>query len=112
MNYKFLTSLVFLLLITVSDSAVAESVLRFNPFQQPDMKLERTDAGRKSSNALKLRGTVVDGEDSMVNINGKFYRLDEMVSGYRVVNIESGKVTLHRGVNETVLTLNDDKTLR
>jgi hypothetical protein len=111
MNYRLLTGLFFLLLIT--GSAVAESVLRFNPFQQPDMALEKNNASKNVNNTLKLRGTVVDGEDSIVNIDGKFYRLDEKVSGYRVVNIESGKVTLHRGVNETVLTLNDDdKTLR
>ncbi len=112
MRYKLLTSLFIFMLITVNGSAAAESVLRFNPFQQPDLELEKNNAGRGVNNQLKLRGTVVDGEDSMVNIDGKFYRLDEKVSGYRVVYIESGKVILHRGVNQTVLTLNDDKKLR
>lgn len=112
MNYKPLTSLTFMVLITVSHNAVAESALRFNPFQQPDTESEKNGAGKKASNDLTLRGTVIDGADSMVNIGGEFFRLNQEVAGYRVVRIESGRVTLHRGVNETVLTLNDDKTIR
>jgi len=110
MKYKPLTGLTFLLLIAVYGNAIAEGGLRFNPFQQPDMELERQQAGagRKAGNELKLRGTVVDGADSLVNIDGKFYRLNQEISGYRVIRIESGKVTLHRGINETVLTLNDE----
>lgn len=90
-------------LLTVSDNAFASDELRFNPFRQPDVALEKISSG----NELKLRGTVIDGKDSMVNIGGEFYRLNQEVSGYRVVRIERGKVTLQRGVNEMVLTLNE-----
>jgi hypothetical protein len=107
-----LTNTAFLALSTVSSYTVAENILRFNPFQQPDMRLDKASFNREVGNDLKLRGTVIDGSDSMVNIGGEFYRLNQEVDGYRIVRIESGKVTLHRGVNETVLTLNDDKTLR
>jgi hypothetical protein len=58
---------------------------------------------------MKLRGTVIDGQDSLVNISGKFYRLNQEVAGYRVIRINSASVTLRRGGNETVLTLNDDE---
>ncbi len=102
----------FFTLISVSSNTGAQGVLRFNPFHKPDMASEQTSAGRKAGNELKLRGTVIDGADSMVNIGGEFYRLNQEVAGYRVVRIEDGKVTLHRGVNETVLTLNNDKKIR
>jgi len=112
MKYRLLACLTFIIAVALSSNAVAENVLRFNPFQQSDMEEENLNAGTKSNSPLKLRGTVVDGEDSMANIDGKFYRLDEKVSGYRVIDIQSGKVTLHRGFIETVLTLNDDKKIR
>lgn len=109
MNSRLINSLTFIVLLTLSNYTEAETVLRFNPFQQPDIDAEKLNTGRKSNSPLKLRGTVVDGEESMANIDGKFYRLDEKVSGYRVIDIKSGEVVLHRGLIETVLTLNDDK---
>lgn len=112
MNHKLLIVTVVLILSTASESVIAENVLKYNPFQRPSLEFEKNNTSRGVNNQLKLRGTVVDGEDSMVNIDGKFYRLDEKVSGYRVVYIESGKVILHRGVNQTILTLNDDKKTR
>ena len=92
----------------VSGGVIAESELRFNPFEQPNIEAELTDSENKTGNELKLRGTLIDGDDSLVNIGGEFYRLNQEVSGYRVLRIDSGKVTLRRGVNETVLTLKDD----
>ncbi len=102
-----LTSLCFFMLSSVSNNMLADSDLKFNPFHRPDIESEKIAA----SNKLKLRGTVIDGNDSMVNIGGVFYRLNQEVAGYRIVRIESGQVTLHHGVKETVLTLNDDVKL-
>lgn len=98
------------LLVTVFyGNASAADYLRYNPFEEPDMEADLMQANTFGGNELKLRGTVMDGGDSMVNINGDFYRLDQDVSGYRVIRIESGKVTLRRGSHETVLTLNDEE---
>ena len=110
-KHKAATMLIGMLLLPVCDVVMAAELLKFNPFQPPDMNDEplHTNASAGVVNEFKLRGTVIDGDASMVNIDGEFYRLNEEVSGYRVAHIESGKVILLRGVNETVLTINDDK---
>jgi len=92
-----------------SDNAKALDTLRYNPFEQPDMSAGPLRKNVNEGNEMKLRGTVIDGQDSLVNISGKFYRLNQEVAGYRVIRINSASVTLRRGGNETVLTLNDDE---
>ena len=100
-----------LTLMAVCVNAPASEVLRYNPFEQPDMNsVDRGGPGTTTTAAgMELRGTLVDGQDSMANIDGEYYRLNHEVSGYRIVRIESGSVTLHRAGNETVLTLRDDE---
>lgn len=91
-------------------NATAAEMLMHNPFEQPDILEGRSQmADTRASAKLELRGTVMDGDDSVANIDGEYYRLDQEVSGYRVVRIESGSVTLSRSGNETVLTLYKDE---
>jgi hypothetical protein len=96
---------------TAGANAFANEMLRYNPFEQPEMSdVKRGKPGAKTAAAsMELRGTVVDGKDSLANIDGDYYRLNYEVSGYRVVRIDNGSVTLSRGDNETVLTLHDDE---
>ena len=99
-----------LLVMTLAASAVvadASEMLRHNPFERPDQFGGQAGSAVNASGEMKLRGTVVDGHHSLVNIDGEYYRLQEEVSGYRVVQIESGSVTLRRGEIEMVLTLKD-----
>ena len=104
-------ALIGLVLLAFSSLATATEFLRFNPFEEPalDAGLLQANANKSAGNALQLRGTVIDSDDSMVNIDGKFYRLNQEVSGYRVTRIESGSVTLQRGANETVLKIKNDE---
>ena len=99
------------LLAMFSMNTVAYEMLRHNPFEQPGMDDGVwTKAGSAAATGnLELRGTVVDGPDSMANISGGFYRLNHEVSGYRVIQIETGSVTLSRGGIETILTLHNDE---
>jgi len=100
-----------LALAVFSVNAFSSEVLRYNPFEQPDM----TDAawGTPGSTtavaSMELRGTLIDGRDSMANIDGEYYRLNHEVSGYRVIRIESGRVTLSRAGIQKVLTLHNDQ---
>lgn len=100
----------FLCLCAVCETVMASDVLRFNPFEKPGMHsgMSQMNAINGTGNHFKLRGTVMDGQDSMANISGEFYRLNEEVYGYRISRIESGKVTLRRGESKTVLTLDDE----
>ena len=96
---------------TIGAHAFASEMLRYNPFEQPEMReASRSKPGATMAAAsMELRGTVVDGQDSLANIDGEYYRLNHEVSGYRVVRIDNGSVTLSRGDNELVLTLHEDE---
>ncbi len=99
-----------LLIVTGVDlSAGGSDVLRYNPFEQPDANSgwSHRDASKMVETKMILRGTVMDGNDSLVNISGKFYRLNQDVSGYRITNIKGTSVLLKRGNNEMVLMIND-----
>ena len=104
-----MTGLIFMALAVISFNAKALDVLNHNPFERPDMKANLLQSNANQANAMKLRGTVIDGQDSLVNISGKFYRLNQEVADYRVVAITSTSVTLRRGSSETILTLNDNE---
>lgn len=104
MNYKLI--LLFCCLALANFNVIAAEILRHNPFEQPESIHGRNQKGNTTDVAkLELRGTVIDGLDSVANIGGEYYRLNQEVSGFRVVRIESGSVTLSRSDNETVLTL-------
>ena len=100
-----------IVLLAAGANAAASEVLRYNPFEEPDIaRVDRSGAGSAATAAgMELRGTLVDGQDSMANIGGEYYRLNQDISGYRIVRIESGSVTLLRAGNETVLTLHDEE---
>lgn len=104
MIYKLIIMLSGLVMADVN--AMAAEILRHNPFEQPDVIQGRSQKGTTTDSAkLELRGTVIDGHDSVANIGGEYYRVDQELSGYRVVRIESGSVTLSRSGTKMVLTL-------
>lgn len=111
MNYKLLICFFAFTLALGHADASAYEMLRYNPFEQPDT----VDAGRgapgstTAAASMELRGTVVDGQESIANIDGEYYRLNHEVSGFRIIRIENGSVVLSRGGNETVLTLHNDE---
>jgi hypothetical protein len=109
--YKVLPVLFGLILAVVSVNATGYEILRHNPFEQPDVTDGYQGGGgnNTTTESMELRGTVIDGQDSLANINGEYVRLNHEVSGYRVIRIESGSVTLGRGGDETVLTLDNEK---
>ena len=111
MRYKTFIRSLCLVLMAVSVNVKASELLRYNPFEKPDMASDslQANANKVSRNEMKLRGTVIDGNDSLVNIDGEFYRLNQEVAGYRVIAIKSSSVTLARGSNEMVLTLTDNE---
>jgi hypothetical protein len=108
--YRSITVLLGFALVVASMNAVASEILRYNPFEQPDLADGGRGAGKtKATASMELRGTVIDGQDSLANIDGEYYRLNHELSGYRVIRIENGSVTLSRSGNETVLTLHNDE---
>jgi hypothetical protein len=108
-KYKLLIVFSFLALATVN--VTAAEVLRNNPFEQPEMveDLRSAKAGTKAAAGMELHGTILDGDDSLANIDGEYYRINQEVSGYRVVRIESGSVIMSRSGDEKILTLHKDE---
>ena len=109
--YRVITTMCITGLFSAAVNVAASEVLKYNPFEQPDLYDGSWNGNGKAaaSSALELRGTLVDGEDSMANIGGDYYRLNHEVSGYRILRIETGSVTLTRAGNETVLTIHEDE---
>ena len=110
MKRTALISLIYTVLAALSANVMASDRLRYNPFEQPvSSGLLQTKANKATGKAMELRGTIIDGYNSMVNISGKLYRINQKVAGYRIVRIRSANVTLRRGSSKMVLTLKDDK---
>ena len=111
MIYRGLSVLVGLVLAVVGANAAGYETLRHNPFEQPDLTdaLQDRPGNAQANVRMELRGTVVDGRDSLANIGGEYYRLNHEISGYRIIRIENGSVTLSRGGDETVLTLHNEE---
>lgn len=96
---------------TTSVTVNASEFLRHNPFEKPEFNAGMPGAENKIilKNEMKLRGTLIDGKDSLANIDGVFYRISQEIAGYHVVRITRTSVTLQRAGNEMILTLNDDE---
>ena len=109
MTFQIIRSLIYIMLALSWQSVIAADALRHNPFEKPEMKQPRQQSNVTQVGELKLRGTVIDGVNSLVNINGKFYRFNQEIAGYRIVRIARDSVTLRRGTSDTVLLLNDKK---
>ena len=108
---RLITTIFSVALLASAFTAIAAEFLKYNPFEQPYMaEGKRGGSGNSAGvSGMELRGTLIDGPDSMANIDGEYYRLNHEVSGYRITRIENGSVTLTRAGNETVLTLHDDE---
>ena len=64
-------------------------------------KAPRGRGTQRRTTALKLKGVIVGGNNSIAIINDKFVRIGERIDGYRVVRIEAKKVFLKYG-NKTL----------
>ena len=108
---RLITTIFSVALLASGFTAIASEALKYNPFEQPDMAEQGRGGSGNTAGAsgMQLRGTLIDGPDSMANIDGQYYRLNHEVSGYRIIRIESGSVTLTRAGNEIVLTLHNDE---
>lgn len=53
--------------------------------------------------SFTLKGTLLDGENQIAIINGKFLRMGEEISGYEVVKISNNEVLLNSGDHEIFL---------
>lgn len=96
-------AVVFLL---VSHAADAQGLLH-NPFARPAY-LDRANATAPAGagirvDRLDLRATIADGENSLANVAGDFYRLGDEIDGYRLIAVELGRAVFAKGDQEMVV---------
>jgi type II secretory pathway component PulC len=60
---------------------------------------------QKPAPKLKLRGTVVGGDEPIAIIDDKFIRTNELIAGYKVIWIGPKMVVLHSGEKKLILEL-------
>ena len=63
---------------------------------------------QKPAPKLKLRGTVVGGDEPVAIIDDQFIRTNESIAGYKVVWIGKKMVVLHSGEKKMVLEMLQD----
>ena len=63
---------------------------------------------QKPSPKLKLRGTVVSGDEPIAIIDDQFIRTNESIAGYKVIWIGKKMVVLHSGEKKMILEMLQD----
>ena len=72
------------------------------PDQQPEAGQTALD---KKSLSLALRATLVDGRNSLANINGTILRRGESINGYKLMGINEYEVVLEKDGQQLTLSL-------
>ncbi len=91
--------------------AADEPALVHNPFARPDVAATVSPSGAVSGGwPEELRATLVDGKQSLANLDGTLVTVGETVGGATVMHIGEGVVTLVRGKTSHVMKLNEDTT--
>lgn len=98
-------------LLGQSEQASAEPV---NPFAKPPMvvAVEAAPGSSSGNSQLALRGVLLAGSDSLANISGTLYGIDETVAGMRVADIGEDYVALTGKDSQLRLTLADSRTTK
>ncbi|MCR9277774.1 MAG: hypothetical protein NXH85_07335 [Pseudomonadaceae bacterium] len=99
-------ALLSLFAVAESGQAVAEPV---NPFAKPPLiAMDAAQPAKTASNGdLILRGVLLADNDSLANISGTLYGIEENVAGMQVTEIGEDFVTLKGGDSQLRLTLAD-----
>ena len=93
-------TLAFMVFIAGSGTAMASEAMdvKADALRRPVVKYADT-----STKTVTVQGTVSGGGRAFAIIDGRTYHAGDIVSGYRIVSIETGLVVFERkGVNRTV----------
>lgn len=107
-----------LALAGAASSAPAQG-LRHDPFVRPTARAAASAASSASAAIYTgstaavepapwqpvLRGVVLAGSASMVNVDGSVVGLGESIDGWRLVRVEDGRATFVNGRRQTILSM-------
>lgn len=77
--------------------------LRHDPFVKHEAASASNNRAYVNGPVLELKAVILDGAQSMANINGKFVKVNQSVAGQTVTAIERNRVILSRNGNSIIL---------
>lgn len=105
-------SALLLLAGMIACNCVTAQQLHYNPFSRPAEFGNAAVAlvpGADVADGLRLRGVLVDGDQSMANIGGVIVPLGGEVGGYRLISVEEGQAVLEKQGVTTLLVIEPNK---
>ncbi len=117
MMYKQM-ALMVALCVLFSSSAIADRnvSMQFNPFAYADKKkisISRKPTSAQISNKLpksiswkpSLLATIVAGQKSMANVEGRLVRIGQSVNGFTLLSVDKNSATFKKNAKKYVLKL-------
>ena len=87
-------------------------MLQINPFVRPVLEAVMSDSDRKSASkapadAMRLRGTMLAGSNSVANIDGTIIGIGQQLNGYTLVSVQQRHAVLDRNGTQMKLSIDD-----
>ncbi|NNF67715.1 MAG: hypothetical protein HKM98_09430 [Gammaproteobacteria bacterium] len=100
-----------------STAASAEGqlpTLSANPFDRPDWLKSSSVAGQtrrapKSTGQVKLRATLVAGQDSLAAVGDKIIGIGQEIYGYKLISVSNGAAVFSDGLEQLHVKVNNDE---
>lgn len=112
MNARYLQTSCALVLLLAATAASADLLSR-DPFRPPADLLVAPAAGSNAplppGTQPKIRGILVAGDQSLVNLGGKLLGIGESADGFRLLQVGEAHAVFQRGDDVITLNLYPDK---
>ena len=102
----FPSALVLTLLLGPGIS-LAESPLRHNPFQKPNLDLVRTETPNNASVSWtgELRGVISGGKEALINVDGEILMVGDEHQGFRLIDVRERTAVFEKNGKRMLLSL-------
>ncbi len=99
--------------LALACQAHSAGILHKNPFAHPLPESSQPVPGvagaeLETSLALELRGTMLAGSESLVNISGLILGVGQEVDGYRIVSIHERQVVVEKNGEQRTLSVDNE----
>ena len=103
---------VFLMLISLSQTAMAEGLLKHDPFSRPlisNLPANNTEAASVIADEApwnpQLSAVMVAGKHSLVTVDGVTLKLGEEKDGYKLIQVKDHEAVFKKGKKRVVLNM-------
>ncbi len=115
--------IIMLIIVALPTTTMAKSlvILERDPFQRPRPVNRKQDrSGPKTKTVvkplaelavkLKLKATLVAGQDSMANVEGVLLKLGESIKGYRLLQVRKGEAVFEKNGEVIVISMDNNSS--